>query len=47
MALVQTTTENSILTVRNPAGSATALTITQVAGDPRPVSTHLVIMQIQ
>ena len=47
MALVQTTTENSVLTVHNPAGNSTALTITQVAGGPRPVSAHLVIMQIQ
>jgi len=46
MALVQTTAENSVLTVRNPAGSATALTITQIAGGPRPVSAHLII-QIQ
>ncbi len=47
MALVQTTTENSVLTVRNPAGSAAALTITQVAGGPRPVSANLIIVQIQ
>jgi len=30
-----------------PAGSAAALTITQVAGGSRPVSAHLVMMQIQ
>ncbi len=47
MALVETTTENSVLTVRNPAGSAAALTITQVAGGSRPVSAHLIIVQIQ
>ncbi len=46
MALVETTVINSILTVRNPASAATALTITPVAGGTEPVSTHLVIMQI-
>ena len=47
MALVETTTENSVLTVRNPAGTAAALTITPSAGGVRSVSAHLVIMQIQ
>lgn len=47
MALVQTATPNSILTVRNPAGNATALTITPLAGGTRPVSAHLVITQLQ
>ena len=42
MAIVTTTTINSILTVRNPAGNATALTITPLAGGTRPVSAHLV-----
>lgn len=46
MALVQTTAINSILTVRNPAGNSTALTITPVAGGTRSVSAHLTIMQI-
>ncbi len=46
MALVETTVINSILTVRNPASTATALTITPVAGGTEPVSAHLVIMQI-
>ena len=46
-ALVQTTVINSILTVRNPAGNATALTITPLAGGTRPVSAHLVIKQVQ
>lgn len=45
-ALVTTTTINSVLTVRNPAGNAAALTITPLAGGTRPVSAHLVIMQI-
>ena len=47
VALVQTTVVNSILTVRNPAGNSTALTITPLAGGTRPVSAHLVITQIQ
>ena len=47
IALVQTTVEDSLLTIRNPSGNATALTITPVAGGTRPVSAHLVITQIQ
>ena len=46
MAIVTTTTVNSVLTVRNPAGNAAALTITPLAGGARPVSAHLVITQI-
>ncbi|MEY8744700.1 collagen-like protein [Bacillales bacterium AN1005] len=46
MALVETTVINSILTVRNPAGNSTALTITPLAGGTRPVSAHLVIKQL-
>ncbi|PIH55899.1 collagen-like protein [Paenibacillus sp. LK1] len=46
MALVQTTVINSILTVRNPAGNSTALTMTPLAGGTRPVSAHLVITQL-
>lgn len=46
MAIVTTTTINSVLTVRNPAGNAAALTITPLAGGTRPVSAHLVITQI-
>ncbi len=45
--LVTTTAANSILTVRNPAGNFSALTISPVAGDSRPVSAHLVIQQLQ
>lgn len=47
MAIVETTTINSILTVRNPSGNSTALTITPNAGGAQPVSAHLVIVQIQ
>ena len=46
LAIVLTTAVNSVLTVRNPAGNATALTITPLAGGARPVSAHLVITQI-
>jgi len=46
MAIVTTTVINSILTVRNPAGNAAALTITPVAGGTRSVSAHLVITRI-
>ena len=47
MAIVETTSVNSILTVRNPEGTAAALTITPLAGGTRPVSAHLVITRIQ
>ncbi len=47
LALVETTTINSILTVRNPASNPAALFITPLAGGTRPVSAHLVILQIQ
>ncbi len=46
LAIVRTTVINSLLTVRNPAGNSTALTITPLAGGTRPVSAHLVITQI-
>jgi hypothetical protein len=46
MALVQTTVINTSLTVRNPTGNTTALTITPSAGGNRAVSAHLVITQI-
>ncbi len=47
MAIITTSVINSILTVRNPAGNAAALTITPLAGGTRPVSAHLVILRIQ
>ena len=47
MSLIATTTTNSILTVRNPASNAVALTITPFAGGTEPVSAHLVITQLQ
>jgi hypothetical protein len=47
MALVQTAAADSTLTVRNPAGNTTALTITPLAGGASPVSAHLVITRLQ
>jgi hypothetical protein len=44
--LISTTAENSMLSVRNPVGNSTALTITPLAGGTRPVSASLVIKQI-
>lgn len=46
MAIVETTSVNSILTVRNPAGNASAITITPLAGGTRSVSAHLMITRI-
>ena len=46
-AIVSTDTANSILTVRNPAGNATALTVTPLAGGASPVSAHLVITRLE
>lgn len=47
MYLVETTSINSILTVRNPSDNAATLTITPLAGGTQPVSAHLIIKQIQ
>lgn len=47
MALVETTVTDSTLTVRNPEGTADALTITPAAGGTRPVSAHLVITRLR
>lgn len=44
---IETTSINSVLTVRNLTGNASALTITPLAGGTNPVSAHLVIIQIQ
>ena len=46
IALVTTATENAVLTVRNPEGTANALTITPLAGGTEPVSAHLTILQL-
>lgn len=44
--IVTTAVINSILTIRNPAGNASALTIIPLAGGTRPVSAHLVILRV-
>ncbi|MCX5922184.1 MAG: collagen-like protein [Candidatus Dependentiae bacterium] len=44
--LITTTVINSVLSVLNPAGSSTALTITPLAGGIDPVSATLTIKQI-
>jgi hypothetical protein len=49
-ALITTTSTGTALTVQNPAGNATALTITPYAGSLTttvPVSAHVVIKRIQ
>jgi Collagen triple helix repeat (20 copies) len=45
--LVRTTVINSILTVRNPAGNPTALSISPQAGGTRPVSASLLIELVE
>jgi hypothetical protein len=45
--LLTTTVINSTLTLRNPAGNSTALTLTPIAGGTRSASAHLVIVQIR
>ncbi len=47
IAIVETTSINSILTVRNPADNAMALTITPNVSGTQAVSAHLVITQLQ
>ena len=46
MALVDTTAVDATLTLRNPEGTAAALTITPLAGGTEPVSAHLTILRI-
>ncbi|MCW2834971.1 MAG: collagen triple helix repeat protein [Nocardioides sp.] len=45
-ALVQTSSVNSVLSILNPAGNSTALTITPLAGGTRPVASTLIIEQL-
>jgi hypothetical protein len=47
MALVQTTSINSVLSVSNPVSESNALSITPLAGGTDPASAHLLIMRIQ
>ena len=46
ICLVQTIAINTILTIRNPAGNSTALTITPLAGGASSVSAHLTILRL-
>jgi hypothetical protein len=46
-ALVTTTGSNSTLSVVNPTGNSTALTITPLAGGTHPVATSLVIQRLR
>lgn len=44
--IITTTQENSVLSVINPAGNSTALTLTPSAGGASAVSAHLVIIKL-
>jgi hypothetical protein len=46
MSVVETTSGNTLLTIRNPSGSAASLTITPIAGGLIPVTAHLIITRI-
>lgn len=45
-SLVTTTSVNTVLTVVNPAGESTALSITPLAGGTNPVSASLVVQKL-
>ena len=47
MSIINTTAENSTLTIRNPIENTTALTLTPTAGGTEPVSAQLIITQLQ
>jgi hypothetical protein len=46
MCLITTTISNTVLSIRNPVGNSTALTITPFAGGTKSVSAHLVITRL-
>ena len=46
-AIIETDLADSVLTVRNPEGTAAALTLTPNAGGTDPVSAHLVINRLR
>lgn len=46
MCLIDVSLINSVLSIDNPIGNASALTITPLAGGFKPVSAHLLIKQI-
>ncbi|MDZ4666257.1 MAG: hypothetical protein SGJ00_00085 [bacterium] len=45
--IITTTTTNSVLSIVNPTGNSTALTITPFAGGSKPVAATLIITRIQ
>lgn len=47
IALINTTEEDAILTIRNPANAEDVVTLTPNAGGPNAVAAHLVILQLQ
>jgi len=47
MCIITTTSPNSILEIRNPFSSYSALTITPMAGGVNPVSAHLIITKLK
>lgn len=46
MVLITTDCEDSVLTVRNPEGNSTALTLTPLAGGTQPITSRLIIIQL-
>ena len=47
IALINTTEEDAIITIRNPANAEDVVTLTPNAGGPNAVAAHLVILQLQ
>lgn len=47
ISILTTSSADSVLTVRNPAGNFTALTATPLAGGTRSVSAHLTVIRLQ
>jgi hypothetical protein len=43
---IETTLVNSVITVRNPAGNPSALTITPISGGTQAVTAHLSILRL-
>jgi multidrug efflux pump subunit AcrA (membrane-fusion protein) len=46
MSIIETAADGAVLSVRNPASAAAALTVTSSAGGSDPVSAHLVIVRL-
>ena len=47
VSLIETETEDTVITVRNPSGNGNCLTLAQSAGGLRPVSAHLIVIQLR